>query len=458
MSKTMAKTVKKGQDSFVLPEKNKPSLARKIVAKIGGYFSWILAKRKRVVISVLVLVMVMGAILILVNINNNKISYTTTKATKGTLVTTISTSGSISVGSNNTITTSATGVVKEVYVKVGDKVSKGQKIAYLELDQDSLQRQASAYSSYLSAKNQLASANTKYYTLQAAEFKANQAFINDAVARGLETDDPTYIQENATWLAAEADYINQASSVKQAEIAVSSAWYTYQQISSTIVAPTSGIINSLNIAPGLVIESSGSSSTSTTTFQQIGTITDELGHFQATVSLSEVDVTKVKAGQKVSLTLDAFSDLTFAGEVLLVNTTGEVSSGVTTYPAVIEFDSDLTNIYQNMAVTANIIVDTVADTILVPSSAITASDSGSVVQILKDGKPVIVTVEVAGTNGTQSAISSGVSEGDLVITGSSTRTKKSSSSSSSTTSVFSSITRTGGGPGGEVRGVMTGPR
>jgi macrolide-specific efflux system membrane fusion protein len=212
----------------------------------------------------------------------------------------------------------------------------------------------------------------------------------------------------------------------------------------------------LSIAPGLVIESSGSSSSSTTTFEQVGTVTDEVGHFQATVSLSEVDATKVKAGQKVTITMDAFSDLTFAGTVLLINTSGSVSSGVTTYPAVIEFDSDLTNIYQNMAVTANIIVSTIPDTILVSSSAVTTTDSGSTVLILKNEKPVAVSVEVAGTNGTQSAISSGVNEGDLVVTGSSTKAKT-TTSSSSTTSVFSSVTG-GGGPGGEVRGAMTGPR
>jgi len=456
MSKAVSKKTIKGQDTFIVPETTKPSLVSRIVAIIIKVFSWIFVSKKRAIGIGVLLVAVIGLSVFLVSRNNNKVTYTTAAAEKGNLVTTVATSGSISVGSNNTITTSATGVVKEVYVKVGDKVTAGQKIAYMELDQDSLQRQASAYSSYLSAKNQLSSAKTKYYTLQAAEFKANQAFINDAVARDLDATDPTYIQENAAWLAAEADYINQESAVKQAEISVSSAWYTYQQISSTITAPTAGIVNSLSIAPGLVIESSGSSSSSTTTFEQVGTVTDEVGHFQATVSLSEVDATKVKAGQKVTITMDAFSDLTFAGTVLLINTSGSVSSGVTTYPAVIEFDSDLTNIYQNMAVTANIIVSTIPDTILVSSSAVTTTDSGSTVLILKNEKPVAVSVEVAGTNGTQSAISSGVNEGDLVVTGSSTKAKT-TTSSSSTTSVFSSVTG-GGGPGGEVRGAMTGPR
>lgn len=457
MSKTVPKNIKKGQDTFIIPDATKPSLVSRAIGRIKQAFSWIFANKKRAIILGILLVAIIGISVYLVNKNNNKVTYTTVAAEKGTLVTTVATSGSISVGSNNTITTSATGVVKEVYVEVGDKVTEGQKIAYMDLDQDSLQRQASAYSSYLSAKNNLASAKNKYYTLQAAEFKANQSFINDAVARGLATTDPTYIQENAAWLSSEADYVNQESAVKQAEIAVSSAWYTYQQISSTITSPSSGIVNSLSIAPGLVIESSGSSSSSTTTFEQVGTVTDEVGHFQATVSLSEVDATKVTAGQKVTITMDAFSDMTFAGTVLLINTSGSVSSGVTTYPAVIEFDSDLTNIYQNMAVTANIIVNTIPDTVLVSSSAVTTTNSGSTVQILKDGKPVVVTVEVTGTNGTQSAISSGISEGDLVITGTSTKVKTTSSSSSSTTSVFSSVTG-GGGMGGQVRGAMTGPR
>jgi HlyD family secretion protein len=174
MSKAVSKKTIKGQDTFIVPETTKPSLVSRIVAIIIKVFSWIFVSKKRAIGIGVLLVAVIGLSVFLVSRNNNKVTYTTAAAEKGNLVTTVATSGSISVGSNNTITTSATGVVKEVYVKVGDKVTAGQKIAYMELDQDSLQRQASDYSSYISAKNQLSSAKTKYYPLQAAEFKANQ--------------------------------------------------------------------------------------------------------------------------------------------------------------------------------------------------------------------------------------------------------------------------------------------
>ncbi|MCX6227114.1 MAG: HlyD family efflux transporter periplasmic adaptor subunit, partial [Bacteroidia bacterium] len=48
----------------------------------------------------------------------------------------------------------------------------------------------------------------------------------------------------------------------------------------------------------------------------------------AKISLNEVDVAKVKVGQKVNLTFDAISDLTLTGEVTEVDAVGTVSQGV----------------------------------------------------------------------------------------------------------------------------------
>ena len=279
------------------------------------------------------------------------------------------------------------------------------------------------------------------YSLQSAEFVANQKFMNDAVERDLATDDPIYIEENATWLQAEADYKNQDGIIQQAQSQVTSAWYAYQQVSATITAPAAGTISNLNIAPGMTIVAQTSSSSSSNTPQEIGTVTQNGGKIQTSVSLSEVDAPKVKVGQKVTLTLDAFADETFAGKVLMINTNGQISSGVTTYPATIEFDTTNSAIYPNMGVTANIITSVIDGDILIPSSAVTTTNGVTSVRILKNGQSTTVTVTVAATNGTESAISEGVTEGDMVITGSSAKTT--TTKTTTTTSIFGGLTRGG---------------
>lgn len=353
--------------------------------------------------------------------------YQTTQAEKGTLITSVSVSGTVSQGSNASITTSATGIVQEVYVQNGDTVSEGDPIALVKLDKSSLQQQTQAWASYLSAKNSLDSAKAKINSLQAAAFKANQTFINDAVARGLATNDPTYIQENALWLQAEADYNNQAGVIKQAEASLSSARLSYSQLSATITAPMSGVVSNLSITPGLTISGGSSTSTigsntnsNTGSSQTVGTITLKDSTPQAVVNLTEIDVVKVKPGQKVTLTLDALPDKTFTGKVSAINTNGSVSSGVTTYPTTITFDTAVDTIYPNMAVNATIITDIKDNVILVPSAAVQTTNGQSVVRVMRNGQITQVPVEIGSSNDTQTEIISGVNVGDEVITGSTT--------------------------------------
>ena len=401
-------------------------------------------KKKTVMLfSVLVIILVGWKVF---GSKSAKIQYQTSQVERGTLINTVSASGNISTVGNISILTQATGTIKNVYVKNGDSVVQGQKIAEITLDQNSSQKSTSAYASYLSAKNSLSSVQSSLYSLDSSMWAAQRVFMNDAVARGLLKDDPTYIQENDNWQAAQAKYISQQDVIAQAQASLSNAWITYQQLSSNITAPASGKINNLNIAPGLVIASQTTSSTTSTSLQSLGTITTANIFPQASANLSEVDVTKVKQGQKVMITLDALPDLTFTGKVLVINTNGQTSSNVTTYPVTIEFDSSNEKIYPNMGVNAEIIIDIKTDVLLVPSAVIQTSSGQSTVQILKNGKLSQVSVEIGNSNDTQTEIVSGLNEGDTVVTNIITSATTTSRTGTSI-SPFSSF----GGGGGQMR-------
>ncbi len=320
---------------------------------------------------------------------------------RGTLVVSISGSGQVSAANSASVTTTAGGVVKKVYVKNGDTVYSGQAIAEIDLDQDSRQKYSAALTSYESTKNAL-------YSLQVTLFSTNRAFINDAVARGLTVDDPNYIQQHATWLAAEAAYKNNQNSLN-------SAWVTLRQASPIIYSPIAGEVVGLSLQDGSVL----------TGAQKIASIkTNALP--TVTINLTEIDVPKVKIGNSATITLSAFADKTFTGKVVSVDTVGSVSSGVTVYPVVIKFDSANTDILSNMSAQANIITQTKTDVLLVPVGAVSHLASDVVTGISSD---------------TQIEIVSGLAEGDTVITGTTTT----GAASSSTKSVFSGNTfRVGG--------------
>lgn len=395
--------------------------------------------------------------------------YQTAKVEKGTLVSSVTASGTVSAGNSGSITTSATGVVKEVYVANGETVTQGQPIAEITLDQSSKQKQAAAYATYLSAQNALNQSQQQQLSSDASMWTAQQAVIsaqNDINYMNNNTTNPqtqaaytdlekqnlasSLLQAQKAFTAAEVTYKQSGSAISAANAQVSASYLAYQQISSTITAPYAGTISNLALTPGLAITSSSSTSNSSSSTSDssssssnsssstsYGTIEMEGGQLQASVNLSEIDVTSVKPGQKVTLTLDAFPDKTFTGKVAAINTSGSVSSGVTTYPTTIIFDdTTVESIYPNMAVSAKIITDITSDALLVPSSAVQTSNGTSTIQVMKSGKPSTVTVEVGGANDTQTEITSGVEEGETIVTSTvststGTGTGKSTSTSSS---------------------------
>lgn len=372
------------------------------------------------------------------------VQYQTAQVTKGTLVSSVTASGAVSVANKVGVNTAASGVVKQLFVKSGDSVNAGDKIAEITLDNAGQQRQTQAYATYLSAQNSLNNANAQVNTLQAAMFVANQNFVNDQGVSNPSVDqqaNPKYIEENDAWLAAQAAYVNQQSVIAQAQASVSNAWATYQSDSSIVTAPAAGTVVDLQVAPGMQIGTSTSTSTTTTNLQNIANI-KTTGQVSVIVDVAEVDVANVKVGQKATVTFDSLPDQTFTGTVIGINTIGQTVSGVTTYPATIVLDSGSDKIYANMSATANIITKVDNDVLLVPSTVITSANGQSYARIMQNGNMTDVPVTTGDSNDTETVVVSGLSEGQTVVTGT---TGGATNSSSSTSSPFSGSLRVGGG-------------
>jgi len=411
------------------------------------FFTWLMADKRRVIGALVVLGLLYFGYTKLFKSTSSTVQTQTSQVTKGTIVSSVSASGAILSANILPVTTSASGVVTNVSVKDGQKVVKGQKIAELELDANGARENSSAYAAYLSAKNSVDAANTQLLTLQSAMFSANSKLINDAVHRSLTTDDPTYVQENADWLAAQNKYNQQSSVISQSKVALNNTWLTYQNSSNIIYAPYSGTIENITIVPGMTLTSSSSTSstsgTSSGNGQRVAVVQTE-GTPLATFNISEVDVSKIVQGQKATITLDSISGKTFTGKVLTVDKIGTTTSNVTNYPVIVQFDSTAPEILPNMAANANIILDTKDQVLLVPNAAITSSNGQTTVRVMKNGQEQTVQVETGLTSDTQTEIISGVSEGDTVITGT---TNSTGTTTTGTRSVFSTF---GGGGGARI--------
>ncbi len=163
----------------------------------------------------------------------------------------------------------------------------------------------------------------------------------------------------------------------------------------------------------------------------------------ATISLNEVDVSKIQTGQKVMITFDALPDLSVAGQVAQINPIGTVSQGVVTYGVQISFDTQDDRVKPGMSMTANIITNVKQDVIIVPNSSIKSQGNTKYVQVLVNGAPQMKIVTTGLSNETDTEITNGINVGDQVIT--QTISSKASTSSTGSTQRVGGF---GGGLGG----------
>lgn len=162
----------------------------------------------------------------------------------------------------------------------------------------------------------------------------------------------------------------------------------------------------------------------------------------AEISLNEVDVAKIKTDQKVMLTFDAVEDLVISGTVAEVDMIGTATQGVISYNVKIGFDVQDDRIKPGMSVSANIILDSKPDVLMIQSSAVKMQGSENYIEQL-DSEGVIVRkiVQIGSSNDTMTEVIQGLSEGEEIVS------QKISSTAISATAATSRTnqTRTGGG-------------
>ena len=126
-------------------------------------------KGKFILITLLILIVLSSWILIKKGQADTP-QYQTQTVERGDITSLVSGSGQVLLVNIMSANTKASGIVKEVYVEDGDIVEEGDKIMTIELDLQGEQKQAQAWASYLSAKNNLEKAQSDQYTLQATMF------------------------------------------------------------------------------------------------------------------------------------------------------------------------------------------------------------------------------------------------------------------------------------------------
>jgi macrolide-specific efflux system membrane fusion protein len=401
--------------------------------------------------------------------------YITVQAAKGTLITSVSGTGNVIVDQTAKVNPSTTGIVSNLAINLGDLVKKGQPLFTIINDQLDVATKKS-YTSYLQAKQGLQNSQAQLTAAQVtainqsqdsgqakAQVTLDQANQQLAAAQVQLVQDQqilsasvstspsivslqakvssdqssiTVAQDNVTAATiALQQSQNSASSNTQvakqqllaAQASVEAAQknmeatladYNNQQATAaqrTVLAPISGTITTLNIGSGDQLGSSGNS-TATSTVGTTPIVISDLTTLKASVQINEVDASKVQVGQKATMTFDAIDGLSLTGKVAKIDTVGTVTQGVVSYAATINFDSIDSRVRPQMSVSTIITTQVKQDVLSVPNTAVKTSNTGSYVQVLQNGVPVQQDVQTGSVNDTDTEITSGLNEGDGVIT------------------------------------------
>jgi len=261
---------------------------------------------------------------------------------------------------------------------------------------------ADAHSRVESAAAQLsqAKANLAKLTPRSEDVTAAQASLDQAKANLSKLTAPA----TATDLVIQRANVTQAEqSLEQAELNLDSA---------TLRAPFSGIVAQVNVVPG---------SPANNATPVVRLINRDPLHVD--LRLSENDVAQVGLGQPVSLTVASLGGWQTGGTVSYIAPAADNNNGIVTYAVRVSFPGDDPKVRVGMTADLNIETARKVNALLVPNSALLPKGAGRVAQIpvvAPDGRdqaapPREVEVQTGLTDGTQTEILSGLSEGQQII-------------------------------------------
>jgi HlyD family secretion protein len=194
----------------------------------------------------------------------------------------------------------------------------------------------------------------------------------------------------------------------KAQVAQAQAALALAQLSldkATLYAPFDGIIAEVNVTPGEMASA----------VMPALTLLDA-SRFRMAVSVDEIDVGRLVVGQVAQVTLDALPDVEVTGVVERIAPAATIASGVVYYDIVIDLDPTDAPIRADMTANATIVVEELADVLMVPTWVVRVDDAGQTYVNQQIGDEVVRTDVALGIRHEGYAqVLGGLSGGDEAI-------------------------------------------
>jgi HlyD family secretion protein len=313
--------------------------------------------KKKIIWIIVVLVIVAGAILGLTvfrNGKNNEIKYRTETLALGDVEALVVTSGTLNPIEIVDVGAQVSGKIEKLYADFNSPVTKGQIVA--ELDQEPLKMKIDQNEA--NYKSRLASLERSKVSLGQADkgYKRAKALSEKALLSTEETE-----AAEAAYLGAKSDLISAEATLAQAKstLDLSKVDLSY----AVIRAPVDGIVIVRKVNVGQTLQSSY---TAPLLFQ----VATDMTKMKVECSVDESDIGKVKEGQKVRFTVEAYPNETFNGIVQQVRFSPETVQNVVTYTTIVNVENPEKKLLPGMTATVSIIVGEAKNVLRVSNAAL----------------------------------------------------------------------------------------
>ena len=362
------------------------------------------SKTKKIVIAIAVAVVLVALIAVSVRSSQSNVTtVTTAKVVREDISSVVTGSGEIKAKTYVNIGAQGFGKIVKLYVKEGETVRRGQKLAQLENVQSSADVNAQQ-AGIETAQKDLDSANAAIDT-SIAELARDKADLEQKTldynrAKDLyqsqlisksdfDARKAAYDVAAATLTAAQAK-VSQMNAQRASSVGrVSQANATLRKLTDVLgkteyVAPFDGIVTNLPVREGetVVVGIQNSPGSTLMTLADMSVVTAE-------VRVDETDIVNVKLGESVDVTIDALPDKVFKGRVTeigdqaLVRSSGVATSQTTAgtqeakdFKVVVTLDSPPENLRPGFSTTAKITTASKSNVIAIPIQALTVRTQG----------------------------------------------------------------------------------
>ncbi len=343
---------------------------------------WTKFKKKNVIGIIAISLLTFGGISFRLqqgNSNNKDVTEFTIAAESGTLPGLITASGELKANKSVNVSPKRQGILDEIFVNEGDNVREGDLIAKMDFGD---------------LGYRIDELRANYETQKASYLRRKMLFTEGAIsAEDFEEYKNRYLRSKAKF--------------KQIEI---------EENETNIRAPFRGVITSRYAVPGAFVTPTTSASSSREGGATSSSIVELSQGLEIVAKVPESDIGRIKSNQEATIRVDAFPDRRFKASVSKISPSAIKNNNVTSFEVTLLLSNRPEDL--RLGMTSDITFQTGATKIstLIPTVAIvTEEGKAGVLVIGKNNQPTFRKVELGTSNGSKTAIISGLQPGEKVF-------------------------------------------